>query len=185
MATKNNQRTRITKMLLKNSLISLLNEKPINHISIKEICETAELNRSTFYLHYSDQHSLLKDIQSEISDNTKIYLKDMDSSSDSLAYLQSFLEYIKSNSEIFNILLCKQENTNFQTKFITETMESIKINISFSCPQESEKYVYSFLMQGSMHIIKQWIQSNFDITSKQVASLIFELCSHSISSMSN
>ena len=66
MAVKNNRRTKLTKMLLKNSLIELMNDKAVNHITIKELCEKADLNRSTFYLHYTDQYQLLSEIENDL-----------------------------------------------------------------------------------------------------------------------
>ena len=48
----------MTKMLLKDALIELMEEIPFRKISIKDICEQADLNRTTFYLHYADQEAL-------------------------------------------------------------------------------------------------------------------------------
>ena len=56
---KENQRVKLTRQLLQNSLIELMQEKPIAKTTIKEICETADINRSTFYLYYADQYALL------------------------------------------------------------------------------------------------------------------------------
>jgi len=41
-----------TAMLMNEALLLLLEDKNIDFISIKEICERAGVNRSTFYLHY-------------------------------------------------------------------------------------------------------------------------------------
>ena len=43
------------------ALLSLLEKKPFEYITIREICETAEVNRSTFYLHYENTSDLLKE----------------------------------------------------------------------------------------------------------------------------
>ena len=55
MATKNNRRTVLTKRIFKETLMDLMKEKPISKITIKEICDLADMSRSTFYLHYQDQ----------------------------------------------------------------------------------------------------------------------------------
>lgn len=70
-----NQRERLTKLLLKQSLISLLKEKNISQISVKELCASAGINRSTFYLHYANAYELLELVEQEIIDNTNEYLK--------------------------------------------------------------------------------------------------------------
>ena len=67
MNTKNNQRTRLSKMLLKNALMDALKEKgSVNKISVRDLCERAELNRSTFYAHYSEPKDLLEELEEEI-----------------------------------------------------------------------------------------------------------------------
>ena len=48
----NDARVRYTQKVLKDSLLQLLEKKPINKITVKEVCELAELNRATFYAHY-------------------------------------------------------------------------------------------------------------------------------------
>lgn len=182
MATKNNRRTQITRMLLKTSLIELMHIKTINQITIKEICEQADLNRSTFYLHYTDQFALLEDIEKEIITTTFDHLQKVGTDLDTLTYIETFLNYVKSNAYIFEIFLCQQEAEDFKEKFINKVLEQLKGQISISCSVKLEKYVYSFLLHGCIHIIIDWITSKFDISSREVSELIFGLCDscHSI-----
>jgi len=65
MAVKNNRRTIITKKILKDSLLELMQTKPISKITIKEI-GSSDMSRSTFYLHYQDQSALLEDIEKKV-----------------------------------------------------------------------------------------------------------------------
>ncbi len=179
MAVKNNRRTKITKLMLKNSLIELMHEKPVNQITIKEICEMADLNRSTFYLHYADQFELLDDIENEILTTTFEYLKDVGSNLDTLTYIETFLNYVKNNSDIFRTLLCKQENLNFQTLFVHKIMEQLKENLPSNYSNEINAYIFSFLLHGCIHIIIDWINSDFNLSSDVIAKIIFELCDKS------
>ena len=57
---KVDRRVKYTKMVLEDSFIKLLEKKDISQISITEICDNADINRATFYAHYSDQNDLLK-----------------------------------------------------------------------------------------------------------------------------
>ena len=50
----NDHRTRLTKMMIRKAFMDLLKQKPIQSISIRELCETAGINRGTFYTHYAD-----------------------------------------------------------------------------------------------------------------------------------
>ena len=53
-------RKRYTQMILKQSFLKLLKEKPVNKITVKELCELSQINRATFYTHYSDCFALQK-----------------------------------------------------------------------------------------------------------------------------
>ena len=48
---KQDARVRYTQKVLKEVLLQLLEQKPVNRITVKEVCERAELNRTTFYTH--------------------------------------------------------------------------------------------------------------------------------------
>ena len=63
---KTDARIRYTQRILKESLLTLLKQKPINKITVKEVCERAELNRATFYAHYSDCFALLESIEEDL-----------------------------------------------------------------------------------------------------------------------
>ncbi len=184
MASKNNRRTQMTKLLLKTSLIDLMHNKSINQITIKELCENADLNRSTFYLHYADQYALLEEIEEEIIFKTHEHLTNINSETNvnTILYVTSFLDYIKANRDIFYTLLCRQDNISFQTMFLNIAMDRIKGIISINCPTEYYNYVFDYVMHGSICIITEWIKSDFDLPSPKLAHLMFRLSDHSLSS---
>ena len=59
---KTDARVRYTKKVLRESLLYFLQFKSITEISVKEVCERAEINRATFYKHYKDCCDLLEQI---------------------------------------------------------------------------------------------------------------------------
>ena len=60
-----NQRIRVIKTMLKNALMQLLEKKPIEKITIYELCDKAQINRTTFYKYYGSQYDLLSDIEND------------------------------------------------------------------------------------------------------------------------
>ncbi len=61
-----NQRVYLSKKLLENALISLLKQKSLYKISIRELCEVASINRSTFYKYFSSQFDLLNYMENNL-----------------------------------------------------------------------------------------------------------------------
>lgn len=57
-----------TRNLFKNALLRLLETESFAYISVKDIVETAEFNRTTFYNHYVDKFALLDDVTQDLLD---------------------------------------------------------------------------------------------------------------------
>ena len=55
-----------TKQALHDALLTLLSQKPLEQISIAEICREAKVNRGTFYLHYEQKEGLFEEYFQEI-----------------------------------------------------------------------------------------------------------------------
>lgn len=175
MVQKTNQRVKLTNQLLKNSLVELMHEKPIGKITIKEICKNAEINRSTFYSYFTDQYALLSEIENEVIDHAQNHLKKIDSNADSIKYLEELLSYIKGHADIFRTLLCQQQSLSFQSAFVEVSFLNLKLNLSLNCSEFVAGYVYNYLIMGCLSMIKQWIEADFDMSSKNLADLIFRL----------
>lgn len=69
-------RVRYTKMIIRESFIQLNAKKPIEEITVKEICEMAEVNRSTFYRNFLDVYDLRDWIEDEMMERMREFLKD-------------------------------------------------------------------------------------------------------------
>ena len=63
---RTDRRVRKTKALLLRGLIQLMETKDVQDISVKELSDLVDINRGTFYLHYSDVHDMLRQIEDEL-----------------------------------------------------------------------------------------------------------------------
>ncbi|MNI63299.1 DNA-binding transcriptional repressor FabR [compost metagenome] len=177
-----NQRERLTKLLLNQALISLLKDKSIGQISVKEICSTAGINRSTFYLHYASSFELLEKLEQEIIHNTSEYLKKIEpSNKDGVRYIMSFLDYIKKNDALFKVMLLKSNDTMlFPQRLINGVLKNIDSYLQLNVPDKFKQYTYAYLVNGSLAIIQEWIKDGFSVSSLELAQLIFSLANHSL-----
>lgn len=69
------RRVRKTQSAIKSALITLLNKKSFEEITIQEISDLADVNRSTFYTHFIDKYDLLDKMEDEKIDNIRRFLK--------------------------------------------------------------------------------------------------------------
>ena len=178
MNTKNNQRTRITKMMLKNAMLDLLTEKKsVEKISVRELCEVADLNRSTFYAHYSEPKELLSEMEDELIDSAQEHLNKIGKANDNNAYtyILSFLEYIKKNDREYRLLLVDTTDTDFKNKFMHIATGQLVENFDIELRPEEEQYIYSYILNGSSSVIIQWIRSGYAIDANTLVDLLFRM----------
>lgn len=176
MENKESRRVTMTKMLLKTALIELMQEKPFQQITIKELCEQADLNRTTFYLHYADQSAVLREIEDEATQKTIEYMKHASPSDGTVDLIERFLNYVKENPMLFRTLLLSGERASFKPEFIASTLSEIRTNLPYYGDELHTKYVITFLMEGSAHVISEWLDAGFDLPARDIAETIYVLC---------
>ena len=174
-----------TKMNL--ALISLLKEKPFAYITVSEICKTAGVNRSTFYLHYETigdllnetARYLLNDFLSYFStDAQSVLLNLVNCELDELVfvcdkYLTPYLTYIKDHKEIFRTTL--SHNKTFGLEDIYQRMyENIFNTIldRFHYPTSDRQYVMRYYLNGIHAIILEWLQNDCDRSIEEISEII-------------
>ena len=170
------RRTEMTKLLFRTALIELMQEKPFHKITIKEICEQADLNRTTFYLHYTDQTQLLGDIVSKLESDTTEHFSSITGTGDDIDLLSKHLEYIRDNAKIYRTLI--GSNLDYETK--TKIFKNILNDMSDTLPVLGKRvespYVYRFITYGCGSVISQWIDKGFDLETHELAKLLYTLC---------
>jgi len=177
---KTDRRVKYTKMVLKDSFVKLLKQKQISNISVKEICDDADINRATFYAHYLDQYDLLHQIENDVTDDINRYLNSYDFRGESdvlVEMLEKILEYIKENSELFDLLL----NSNGDMKFQQELIKIIcgqhfsSILTSNSVSKEDAEYIFIYFASGSIGVIQKWLKDGIKKPAKEMAELILRI----------
>ncbi|MRH41428.1 TetR/AcrR family transcriptional regulator [Aquibacillus halophilus] len=187
MTSKLDRRKKYTRMVLKDSLIKLLSEKQISTITVKEICELADINRSTFYSHYSDHFDLLNQIEEEIIEDMNQYLSQYNfkKEEESLQMTEKLLEYIVSKRDICQTLLNENVDTTFQKRVMDVSqrflMQSWVTNNNLD--EDMSEYLSTFIISGSIHVIKSWLSHGLDKSPKQMAEIINNLTNKGLSSI--
>ncbi|WP_337444128.1 hypothetical protein [Bacillus coahuilensis] len=118
MSEKMDRRKQYTRMVLKDSLMKLLQTKTLASITIKEICELADINRSTFYAHYANQYELLTSIEEDFTIDLIQTLSQYNFAKEheALQLTEKLFEFISANSGTCQILLGENSDIHFQKK---------------------------------------------------------------------
>jgi AcrR family transcriptional regulator len=169
------------------ALISLLEKKDFEYITIKEICNAAGVNRSTFYLHYENTSDLLKETTRYIIDKHLAYYK-IDKEHISLQfdtckreellfitdeYLTPYLTFIKDNQRLFKVSI-KQFQSMHMDEVYGKMFEHIfsPILARFCIPETERAYMMKFYLTGVFAIVMEWLNKNCSDDIKVVVKII-------------
>lgn len=156
MNTKNNQRFRDTEIRIEAAMLKLLKENEFKTITVKRICETAKVNRSTFYAHFTDIYDMLDKMETYLYQELNQCYEKNNASSDSPLVI--FLRHIKKHQYFYRIALHAKKEfplAHGYEPFWNQIMESKSKKDSLS---ENEKmYHYIFFQAGFTMILKHWL----------------------------
>ena len=172
---KNESKYFNTAIKMDEALITLLEKKDFAYITVKEICDAAGVNRSTFYLHYENTSDLLKETTRYMIDKHLAYY-DIDRKRMSLQfetckreellfitdeYLVPYLTFIKDNQRLFRVSI-KQFNSLNMAEVYSKMFEHIFSPIleRFHVPEKERAYVMKFYLTGVFAIVMEWLDKN-------------------------
>ena len=115
---KTDARVKYTRMVLKKALLELLEHKPVNKITVKEVCERAGLNRATFYAHYTDCFDLLESIEEELFGQFERSMQNYVQSFDIVALVDGLYGIIQENEAVCRVLLFGRRSTELIHRMI-------------------------------------------------------------------
>ena len=170
------------------ALLSLLEKKPFEYVTISELCEEAGVNRSTFYLHYENTADLLKEATAYVLDNFSSYFSvDMESITSKYAncdlqelnfinekYLHPYLSFIKENQRLFAAVL--SQPTTFDSKAIFQRLFDDVFNPildRFHYPRDEQHYVMMFYLNGITAIITEWLKEDCRKNIADISEIIY------------
>jgi len=175
---KSDRRVTYTKMVLKKSLLETIYEKPVSKITVKEICEKADINRATFYSHFNDVYDMLNQIENELYETIK---RTVDKSwrANSLAeLLTGVCNDIKLNEDVCKAVLSDNGDKDFLNRALFVARDKCVSDWKTAAPEadtETLEKIYTFFSYGSAAIVLSWVRSGMEESPKEIASFIEQI----------
>ena len=177
IAKKENQRITLTRRLLLEALLQLLEKKHINEISVTELCKCAGINRATFYKHYATPN----DVFSEYIEKHIQYLLELQNpkhSKSQLQILEDCCEYIHAHAELFRLFAKNHMDEDFSRKvFLRMLQQSSSAGAMHQAgfDENDIKLTTSYVASGYYYMIRRWLVEKIPKTPKEIASLLLRL----------
>ena len=150
--TAHNRRTAYTKTAIRRTFFELLEEKDFDRISVREICQRADINRSTFYRHYDDINALMNSIEAEFVADIDRQIERMD------------VDIVKDNSDLCCYMMKCGPRKGFINSLFVKNYDRTHIKWKKFFPEITDKqfrWMYIMFFNGIAGVIAEWISSGF------------------------
>lgn len=162
---REDRRIRRTKRLLRQALADLMNEKEFKDITVKEITDRADLNRGTFYFHYSDTYDLRDKIEDELmqefAEVTASYSPTPENYS-ARQMLEKAVGFMEEHRYLIRTMFCGKASSGLQDKFmavIEQTITMVQDQLQLNETEQEKRYHCRFCAYGIIGCLTMWLQN--------------------------
>ncbi|SDX06658.1 TetR/AcrR family transcriptional regulator [Paenibacillus sp. CF384] len=183
MQDKTDPRIIRTKLMLRDALIDLLEEKGLEAITIRDLMLQAGLHRSTFYLHYRDKYDLLELSKEDMINEILAIVNEIDPillmkyaarNEPDPAFLKLF-DFFTLHAVFFRVLLGPKGDPAYPIQ-IRRIMEKLIYNKLSLIPSEQEamprEYIIAYLAAANLGVIQHWLEHGMQLSPAEMALLI-------------
>ncbi len=175
---KTDLRVRYTQAVIQEAFRKLLREKPLAKITVKEVCDLAQINRGTFYKHYLDCYDLMDKLQEEAIGNFERLLDSVETSG-VRNVIVSILEALRSGAGAFELFRFQGRSDGFFHELVRCCYRCMEKRITgFPGMEQGEgdrKCSYPFLISGCCGVIEYWVHTGMQEPPEEIADEILRL----------
>ena len=170
-----------TKKAFETALTELAKEYPFNKITVKMLCDKAELSRNAFYFHYKDINDLLESIENDVVDEILSLLETIekiDFPENVYVSIESLINIFDARRNTVLMLFDKNYSISFTTKVSRIYSD---FNFRYFCRYHNNDkkikydFFYMFLSSGFYGILRHWLENPELMTKDELISLTYVL----------
>lgn len=172
---KNDRRVRKTNRALREVLVEMLKTKDIKDITVKELTEAADINRSTFYFYYEDIYDMVRQMQNEIFDifyESIVKGAKVTQIDEYVGYIKRFFDFCVEHEEQCKFVL----GNDINNELIERIKKAVRCNIPDSrlvYPDTSPAhYLTTFAISGITGIVLEWLEDGMQADAQTMAEFI-------------
>jgi AcrR family transcriptional regulator len=169
-------------MVLADGLIELMKTKPFKQITVKELCDLANVHRSTFYIHYEDIYALLRAVEDDSLAWVYASLNELsgtyrEGDEAFLCSLERLSECFAKNTQL-QVLMSEQGDINFQKQVFNagfQLRESSNVQNSKLAMPLTENLHYIFMVGGCINIVQHWLKNGLKESPQEIARVVYDM----------
>lgn len=162
------RRTKYTRMVIKDALYQLLEHKHLPEITVKEICEIADINRATFYRNYKDIYDLFEQIEEEL---TREVFQNHDIEKDRYR----LLEVIYQNQPFYREFFDSHLESRYIRETVQKTFEEMKQLLRKRGTYDEQTFAISFAYNyhGAIGVIREWLDGGCRLQPRELGDMLY------------
>ena len=173
---KNDIRSRYTKNTIMRVFIELVKVKPVEKITVKEVCEKAQINRSTFYKYFLDCYDVLEQLENAALEKFDESLQIMEGGQkDPEVIIRSMLLFLKNNPDFEPSMFRLERMQGFITRFVKNTYDHLdRWMINEISDPARRLMIMAYIVQGSVGVIGQWVYTGMEEDPKVITKALLD-----------
>ena len=180
MERKVDRRVIKTRRQLKKGLAALMKEKSVNQITVKELVEEVDINRSTFYLHFKDIQDLLREIEENMEAQIKRAIEEhpiVSGNENAFYFIEDMFRVLDEEREISKALIGPNGDMGFIHRIERIIKENSRGTLEKMFPGKKEdlKYFYAFCLSGCLGLVKVWLNEGEEKSPEEMAQMTFNM----------
>ena len=178
----NDRRAIRTKKMIRRALSQLIEEKGFSDITITDITTRADINRGTFYLHYTDKYDLLEKIENELIQElfsncetiSDMDILNRDYANRPMPFMVKIFEYLRENATLMKAILGPNGDPVFQRKL--KVLIQIGLFKNKVLNKENmlvpESYFTAYVLSAHLGVIQKWLESDMEKSPEDMALIL-------------
>lgn len=173
---KQNQRVALSKRMMKEGLLRLLQKKHISKISVSELCQEAEINRTTFYRHYQTPADILLEMTLDYVQAFSIQAQASQCSHDVRSYATQLCVFLRRHSDVVKLFMKNDADLDLTIIFQQLSKAFIGARILLYRGKQLDdatiQLLNSFFFSGTYALIRKWLTEEVPKSPEEVAELL-------------
>lgn len=181
---KRPQKTEQTKADIREAFWRLYAKRPIEKVSVRQVCETAGYNRATFYLYFQDIYDLLESIEVELLDGmtacVESCMQRLEKNSGKLALMAALKEVIvfyERNKRYIVVLLGPQGDPAFTVRLkdaLKPLWRRYVITQTGDHTEQELDLMLEYTLSGTLFMVSRWLAEPGDISAVEIGKLVYD-----------
>lgn len=171
---RENRRVQLTKRMMKDALLELLEEQELANITVTAICEAADVHRSTFYKYYKDPADLMRDLEQDYLDRIPFPPQPADLRHQELLLDETaaFFDFVRENARAFRVFFGESTSSAFAERLIGLICSEYTAPVADG-GKMGAYYAQLYIANGTVGMLREWVNSGFPVGSREIAEMMY------------